>query len=179
MTEENEIIYWSKSESGFYDPEIHFTMPPDVVEITKQERNFLINSQSNGKLIKSNSDGYPILVDPPKQTKEEISGIITAEIQKRLDAGAREWGYNDLATATTYAASTNKEYSADAISLIKWRDDVWTWAFPLLKNVTQEESPENFLKSMPELPEKFKNVTQEDSPLEVNNPKKANKKGIK
>lgn len=67
------MIYYSKTTKGFYDSEIHEdNIPSDSVEITKEYHQQLLNGQSNGKIITSNSTGYPILVDPPPPTSEEI-----------------------------------------------------------------------------------------------------------
>lgn len=83
-----------------------------------------------------------------KQTQENISNAITSAIND----GAQQWGYYDLATAASYANSTNKQYVADALALIEWRDIVWAWAFPLLATVTPGETAATFLASMPDQP---------------------------
>ena len=67
------MIYYSKTTKGFYDSEIYRNnIPSDSVEITKEYHTVLLNGQSNGKIITGNSTGYPILIDPPSPTSQEI-----------------------------------------------------------------------------------------------------------
>ena len=61
-------MFYSKSTGGFYDREIHGrNIPADAVKISVEDHKVLMCGQSNGKVITSNSDGFPILVDPPKE----------------------------------------------------------------------------------------------------------------
>ena len=66
------------------------------------------------------------------------------------------WGYDNVISAASYAASTNKQYAADAAALIGWRDEVWAWATPQFPNVTAGETPESFMATMPAQPEQPK-----------------------
>ena len=81
-------MFYSKSTGGFYSREIHGeNMPADVVEITSEQHSALIEGQSNSKVITSDGNGFPILIDP----------IITSEqLQQQTNAQAR-----------TYLASTD------------------------------------------------------------------------
>jgi hypothetical protein len=56
--------YWKE---GFYLDQIE-----NSVEITDEYWQELLNGQSNGKQITSDENGYPILVDPPLPTQEEL-----------------------------------------------------------------------------------------------------------
>lgn len=66
-----------------------------------------------------------------------------AALQKRYDAAteallnkrADAWGYFSLSRATTYAASTNPHWAAEAAALIAHRDEVWIAAFNILQAV--------------------------------------------
>ena len=55
--------YFSKTTSGFYDDEIHQTMPNDAVQITQELYESLINGQATGKVIASDETGNPILIE--------------------------------------------------------------------------------------------------------------------
>ncbi|MDF2792324.1 MAG: putative tail fiber assembly-like protein [Pseudomonas orientalis] len=57
-------MFASKTTRGFYDPEIHTSMPDDVVEITSEKHAELLAGQSEGKIIAWDSNGLPVLVDP-------------------------------------------------------------------------------------------------------------------
>lgn len=59
-------MFFSPSTNGFYDPKIHGkSIPPDAVEIDHKHHAYLLQSQSEGKIIKPDSKGLPIAVDPP------------------------------------------------------------------------------------------------------------------
>jgi hypothetical protein len=56
--------YWSPSDKGFYDDEIHGDdKPGDVVEITDEEHASLLEAQSRGRIIDTGKDGKPIARD--------------------------------------------------------------------------------------------------------------------
>lgn len=76
-------MFYSKSTGGFYSREIHgANMPADVVEITSEQHSALIEGQSNGKVITSDENGFPILIDP----------VITPEqIQQQTNTTARQY----------------------------------------------------------------------------------------
>lgn len=77
-------IYYSKQTGGFYIREIHGdNMPADVVEITAEQHVALIEGQSNGKVITSDENGFPILIDP----------VITPE---QLATNERAWRNGEL-----------------------------------------------------------------------------------
>lgn len=56
-------IFYSPSEKGFYDSEIHITMPDDVVEITRSKWAELLEKQAEGNGIHY-ENGEFILVEP-------------------------------------------------------------------------------------------------------------------
>ena len=56
-------IYFSKTTNGFYDSEIHATMPGDVVEISREDHQSLLTEQASGKQITANSAGYPVAME--------------------------------------------------------------------------------------------------------------------
>lgn len=57
------MLYYSESERGFYDNNIHESMPADAIEITVKERENLLKGESAGKVI-TIMDGHPSLADP-------------------------------------------------------------------------------------------------------------------
>jgi hypothetical protein len=72
---------YSASTNGFYDVAIHGdNIPSDVVDITSEEHNALLEGQSMGKIITSDKDGKPVLQDPPAPTIEQLQA--TAESQR-------------------------------------------------------------------------------------------------
>jgi hypothetical protein len=64
-------MFSSRSERGFYDPEINASMPPDAVSITAEYHTELLAGQSAGRAIEWGDDGYPVLVDRQPPGPEE------------------------------------------------------------------------------------------------------------
>lgn len=57
-------MFYAKSTGGFYTPEIHSSIPSDAVEITQEQYQALLNGQTQGKEIKGDANGFPILANP-------------------------------------------------------------------------------------------------------------------
>lgn len=74
--------FYSSSTKGFYVAEIHPEMPNDVIEITEDYYNSLVEGQSNNMQISADSQGYPILITPvivpytKEQNKEKASKLL-------------------------------------------------------------------------------------------------------
>ncbi len=66
-------MFTSKSARAFYDPSINSEMPADVIEISIDKHTELLTGQSEGKVITWGDDGFPVLVDPPPPSAEELS----------------------------------------------------------------------------------------------------------
>lgn len=66
-------MFTSKKTHGFYDAAIHACMPDDAIEISVGRHVELMAGQSVGKIITWRDDGFPVLVDPPPPSAEELS----------------------------------------------------------------------------------------------------------
>lgn len=152
------IIKFASSTKGFYSYAVHGNaIPSDAVEITTEQHYLLLDGQSLGKLIVADDAGYPILIDPPAPTQEQLSALYASEIQSTLDTYARSWGYDSVVSAASYSASTITKFKNEAMALITWRDAVWQWAeqyeADILSNtVPMPTSKEEFILSMPASP---------------------------
>lgn len=72
-------MFYSKSTGGFYSNEIHGDkIPEDAIEITHEYHAALLEGQSQGKIISADENGYPILINPPPLTAEQIQEAVTA-----------------------------------------------------------------------------------------------------
>lgn len=60
----------------------------------------------------------------------------TAAIDARVEAVARERGYNGAAHLASYAVSTVPVWAAEARAFVAWRDAVWVGALAELGQVT-------------------------------------------
>lgn len=81
--------YYAKSTNGFYVDSLHGTnIPADSVPITEEYWQELLEGQSAGKKITANDDGYPILVDYPPPTNEELASAALAKRDSLLQLAA-------------------------------------------------------------------------------------------
>lgn len=59
-------MFFSSTLGGFYDPAIHGdTLPDDAIELSADEFTALILGQAQGMVLTVDSQGRPVLVDPP------------------------------------------------------------------------------------------------------------------
>ncbi len=78
-------MFYSAQIGGFYTKEIHGdAIPSDAVEITPEEHAVLMDGQAKGKRIVPNKNGYPVLVDPPLPTSDELASAARAKRDRLL-----------------------------------------------------------------------------------------------
>ncbi len=78
-------IFYSKSDPGFYCIGIHGdAIPKDAVAITREEHRALLKAQSKGKVIQADEKGYPIAVDRPQPTLEELKEMALNRRRARM-----------------------------------------------------------------------------------------------
>lgn len=77
-------MFTSKSTRGFYDESIHASMPGDVVEISAENHAELLAAQSEGKIIAWGDDGFPVLIDPPPPSDDELAAVERVWRDQRL-----------------------------------------------------------------------------------------------
>lgn len=100
--------YYSSQTKCLYNDGI----PPDVsVEITKTYYQELIAGMQNGKVIVSDENGYPILVDAPPLTSEQNKATASS-----LLAGT------DWTTIADVADPINSPYLANQAEFITYRN---------------------------------------------------------
>lgn len=72
-------MLYSKITCSFYSRDINGdNIPEDAVEITSEQHAALLEGQSQGKIISADENGYPILIDPPPLTPEQIQEAVTS-----------------------------------------------------------------------------------------------------
>ena len=77
-------IFYSKKTCGFYDDSINTDLPDDIVEISSEYHAELLEKQSQGFVIKSDENGYPVAVERIF-TADEMIMINTAKRQQLLN----------------------------------------------------------------------------------------------
>jgi len=81
-----------------------------------------------------------------------LMGTYSAEVQKLLDLTAKERGYDNIISMTSYANSTNTKWSAEAAEAIAWRDACWNEALVQMGKYTVtgvKITVEDFIAAMP------------------------------
>lgn len=58
------MVYWSEGQRGFYDPDIHTSLPEDCIQVTEEEYALLMQGVSEGKQV-SLVGGTVSLKTPP------------------------------------------------------------------------------------------------------------------
>ena len=121
-------MLYSKSNSGFYSKEIHGNeIPADAIEITDDEYKILLNGACSGKAINIGTDGRPELVEITP-SDDYIKSSLSSAVQMYLDDAAQAKGYDNIASAVTYADEPEiKEFQKDGKSFRKWRSKVWAY----------------------------------------------------
>lgn len=80
-------MFYSASTAGFYAIEIHGdNIPADAVEITPEQHAALLQGQSVGKVIAADENGYPVLIDPPQPTTEQLADTARAERDRLIES---------------------------------------------------------------------------------------------
>lgn len=79
---------YSGSTRGFYATDVHTPeqIPNDAVPITEDYWQALLQGQSAGYMIAPNEDGYPVLVEYPPLSPEELAEQIRTERDRLLKA---------------------------------------------------------------------------------------------
>ncbi|WP_454834059.1 MULTISPECIES: hypothetical protein [Pseudomonas] len=133
-----QMIFFSPSTCGAYQPSPNGAdIPHDVIEVPLEYWQSLLNelSTSPKKVAARQSDGYPVLIDPPRPSAEDLAGI------------EREWRNVQLATTdavivrhrdeleegveTTLSAAQYSELQAYRRALRNWPE---AGEFPLIEH---------------------------------------------
>lgn len=86
-------LYYSQSNGGFYDDQIHSRLPEDAVAISPEQHTALLAGQSNGQVIMPNKAGQPVLAEQPPSPSSTWDGEqwhIDPECAARLKAEQKE-----------------------------------------------------------------------------------------
>jgi hypothetical protein len=76
MTSKRGQILFSPSAIGFFEAGHSLNIPEDVIEITDDERLYLLEEQSHGKSLVIGSDGRPCAVDRVPSKEEATSKLL-------------------------------------------------------------------------------------------------------
>ena len=128
-------IFYSGGTNGFYPDDIFSKeqMPDDVVEISFEEHASLLDGQTKGKEIKPDESGRPYLAAPPPLTEEQETRLYEMAAQLHMDTAAHEHGYDNIATAVSYADEPAvTKFQREGKAFREWRSLVWAFCYDML-----------------------------------------------
>lgn len=89
---------------------------------------------------------------PAEPTLEERVAAMRAHVQEYMDAMARALGYDDIATAVTYAEEPAvPKFQNEGRALRAWRSMVWAACYDLLERVQKGEAEEPTMEALYDL----------------------------
>lgn len=77
--------FFTSNPIALYNTEITSTVPDFAVEISDEDYEMLIAGQENGKIISADSNGMPVLLEPPPPTQQELIADADAQKQYLID----------------------------------------------------------------------------------------------
>jgi len=101
--------------------------------------NFLIPDQDNQPEQTEVNTTIKEIKD--KKLFNHFTKLLAEHAQSRLDYFAKQKGYNDMLTLTSYMSSTSEEFVNDAKYGIKLRDEVWIAIYSYITKLTALELP--------------------------------------
>jgi hypothetical protein len=66
------MLYYARTTGGFYDDEVHQSIPADAVKITPEQHAALLTGEAAGRIIFSDKKGFPVLADPEPPSDEAL-----------------------------------------------------------------------------------------------------------
>lgn len=95
-------------------------------------------------------------LSPPSPTPQQIIETMHQGIQAHMDAAAREYGYDDIKAAVTYADEPAvPKFQAEGRAFRAWRSLVWAHAYGVLDAVQagdrEQPTADELLAELPEL----------------------------
>lgn len=71
--------FYSAATGGFYESELHASMPDDAKPISEELYTQLFRDRPDGKIIVTGEDGMPTLSDPPAPSDEQLAVVVRAQ----------------------------------------------------------------------------------------------------
>jgi hypothetical protein len=134
-------MFYSASTLGFYVPEVHGdSMPEDAIEITAEEHAAILEAQATGKILSSDEDGRPVLLDKPLPTTAELVVQYTAALEAHFDARAKERRYDSRITCSLRAGYPGP-FQAEGTAFAVWMDTCNALGYSIMEDVLGGERP--------------------------------------
>ena len=145
-------IYYSASSGGFYDDDIHTTIPSDSVRISKELHIALLTAQSEGQIICTGPDGKPTTKAPDapdlptvkRSAKNEVDDRRQKEEQKGLTYEFPD-GVTDVVQLRDTRDLVNVSSLVTTAQLMKATGFEGSIQFQAESNVTHQMTPDEII----------------------------------
>lgn len=136
--------YFSASTLGTYIAGIHAAIPADAVIISEALFAEVVTNRPAAKRLAAGPDGLPVLVDLPPPTEQQVIAQYTSAVQNWMDTTAKQFGYDDIGTAVTYAEEPAvPKFQLEGRAFRAWRSACWDFCY------TQLSAVKNGARGMP------------------------------
>lgn len=127
---------YSVSTGNTYLVGFHQIIPADAVAIDEQTFLEVIANPAPDKIRDHDEEGRPVLIDPPVSVHSILVQEVVAEVQRALNAKAKNFGYDDIRTAVTYADEPSvPKFQQEGIAFRAWRSACWEYCHAQLDAV--------------------------------------------
>ena len=155
FSEKPEKILFMKKPSGIADAWLRANICEEMVSQDGQEykiwtadETFLPDTALTAEQIEA--DFFGLFVDAPG-----IQAALTKAVQDYMDATVQARGYDGIATACTYATSSDETFAHEGQCCVHWRDKVWRYCYNALDEVLAGKrdipTAEELISELPEL----------------------------
>lgn len=129
------MYFYDKNTNGFYIPTIHTDLFNEdgipigilegAVEVTEEQHKGLFRLQEIGYSIQPDLDGFPSAIKFEPSLNEVVKAFEIA-LQLHLDNKAKEYGYDNIYTAVSYADEPSiPEFQLEGKAFRSWRSLYW------------------------------------------------------
>ena len=108
------MYQYSAETNGFYLTGFHTEIPTDAVNVTEDKWRELMAGQAGGKIISSDVDGYPVLIDRPAPTHEQYVAAAEQEKQNRIDEALQSISVISLKLRAGRALTDAEQFRLDS-----------------------------------------------------------------
>ncbi|HFT1961973.1 TPA: tail fiber assembly protein [Enterobacter ludwigii] len=91
------------------------TWPDDYVKVIDEDYDSLMAGQTEGKVIVSDKNGYPVLAEPPAPTHEDRVALANSQKISLMQAA------NDIITPLEDASELGIATEEEAAALLRWK----------------------------------------------------------
>ena len=151
-----EKIKYMAKPNGLADIWLRGNIKQEAIEQEGQEQQQIWTANerfipdSKLSLAEAKADYFNLFVDAPG-----TQAALVKAVQDYMDATVQTRGYDGIATACTYATSTDETFRHEGQICVAWRDKVWRYCYDTLAKVLAGErdipTAEELIAELPKL----------------------------